>query len=740
MRKFLWSLGAIGALGFALTVSTAQDRNSGLTPTRTNNSNSRGYSYLGRDGEGAATPVVKAPADASELQKYSRNRSGTAATGSSIPPASASQPQGLKNYHKELFGAEAGAGSPTGAGTSSTGSAGRSGTRESVTSQKVNSSKLPTRDSQIQQTGGLLDDSDDGAIRQAGGLLTDDEDSGVQQADFAKEASKSEPIKQVSGSKAPKLPEFNEAAPASKSSLNLLPDSPPALGIRNPRTPAAATPAAAAAAPVVKGKPAAMPTSTKDATKKPVAGSPSVRQATGGVARNFTSESPRVVTEWKKLGDLNVGQPCAIELVVTNAGGAVASDVSVDAFFPESIRITEAKPEPSAAADHVTWTFRALGVGEERRVAMTIIPSQRGDLAVNANVRYTAAASTSFSVEEPLLKVAMSGPAQMTVGEPASQVVTVTNPGTGIAHNVTLEVLVPEGLEHARGSRLTMELGSLTPGEVRSVKLSLNAKIGGSQTLRVEAKAGSDLRQSATAKIEVLAPSLKLEVAGPALRYVGRDARYTINVKNDGAAQTNNVRTVYVVPKGFDFLHASNGGNYEASNRTVTWFLGSVDAGKTTELSVKLRPTDVGDFAHVAKVVSEHGATAEARTSTKIEGAASLVLEVVDLDDPVEVGRETAYEVRVRNDGSKEAQNVGLSIELPTAIQLIGVKAPVEYLAESGLLVFKSLPALPPGKTAIFHITVKGKDEGNQRLRARLTSDSIQEPLTVEELTKFYAD
>ena len=382
----------------------------------------------------------------------------------------------------------------------------------------------------------------------------------------------------------------------------------------------------------------------------------------------------------------------------------------------------------------------SLGVNEERRIALTIIPSQRGELAANANVRYTAAASTLFTVEEPQIKVAVTGSTHVTVGEPAAQVVTITNPGSGVAHNVAIEVIIPDGLEHPQGKRLKMELGSLTPGETRSVKLSLNAKQGGPQVVKVEAKAGTDLRQVATSKIDVLAPSLKLAVGGPALRYVGRDARYTINVKNDGEAQTNNVRAVYVVPKGFDFLHASNGGAYDDSQRTITWFLGSLEAGKTSELTIKLRPNEIGEFAHLAKVMSEHGVTAESRISTKIEGAASLVLEVVDLDDPVEVGRETAYEVRVRNNGSKEAQNIGLSLELPGAIQLIGVKAPVEHLAESGLLVFKSLPALPPGKTAIFHITVKGKDEGNQRLRARLTSDSIQEPLTVEELTKFYAD
>lgn len=711
MRKSVWTLGILSALGLALTVTTAQDRagtNSSYRPVPSKN-----YMYLGKDAEKTSAEKADSAAAAEDQEnpRFVRSRnSATGQTGAS----------GLKNYNRELFGEGAATGKP--------------GAKESVTSQRVNSSKLAARDGQIQQTSGAGKNSDPGAIRQAGGALQDDEsDAGVTRADFATDGKKPAPIKQISGSKAPAFPDLDEKP--TKSELMLLPDQPPvgkggktALPAAKAETPAAKTDAA-------KAKPANLGTNlSKDGKTASASGRP-----TAGLT-NFSHEAPRIITEWKKLGDLNVGQTCAIELIVSNAGGAVASDVNVDAYFPSSIRITDAKPEPSAASDHVTWNFRSLGVNEERRIALTIIPSQRGDLAANANVRYTAAASTLFTVEEPQLKVAVTGSAQVTVGEPAAQVVTITNPGSGVAHNVAIEVIIPDGLEHPQGKRLKMELGSLTPGETRSVKLSLNAKQGGPQVVKVEAKAGTDLRQVATSKIDVLAPSLKLNVGGPALRYVGRDARYTINVKNDGEAQTNNVRAVYVVPKGFDFLHASNGGSYDDGQRTITWFLGSLEAGKTTELTIKLRPNEIGEFAHLAKVMSEHGVTAESRISTKIEGAASLVLEVVDLDDPVEVGRETAYEVRVRNNGSKEAQNIGLSLELPSAIQLIGVKAPVEHLAESGLLVFKSLPALPPGKTAIFHITVKGKDEGNQRLRARLTSDSIQEPLTVEELTKFYAD
>ena len=208
----------------------------------------------------------------------------------------------------------------------------------------------------------------------------------------------------------------------------------------------------------------------------------------------------------------------------------------------------------------------------------------------------------------------------------------------------------------------------------------------------------------------MLAPSLKLAVEGPSLRYVGRDARYSVLVTNDGQAVSNNVRASYKVPTGFKFQSASNGGQLDAATGIVNWFICSVGSKQTVALELRLKPIEPGNFEHLAKVTSELGGSADAMTATKIEGTASLVLEVVDLDDPVEIGRETAYEVIVSNEGSKEAQNVGLSVELPSHVELINVKGPSQHIAESGLVVFRSLPALAPGKTAVFQIFIKGVD------------------------------
>jgi uncharacterized repeat protein (TIGR01451 family) len=713
MRNLFWCLTALGALTLCMSAGVAQER---VPSNAFDQSGSYGQSvqkpgtlsrlnFLSRSSdEEAAAQRAKPASDPNSggILRYQRNRPSTQNQTVQQQPDQRSG-TGLQNYHRELFGTApppvgSAAKAPTrqlsatpGPGSTGQGTTGRPG--------------VTYRDSAVQPAGATQAGSQKSDIVQAGGFVKEPARGDVLQADFARKSGTAEPIKQTSGSAAaPLLPLGSNGK---QSEIN---------------------------APILQPKPAA--------DIRPLGRAPQAAPASGPVGGyvNFTQETPHIETRWTKQSDINVGQPCDLMLTVKNSGNANASDVVVDVFFPRTVRLAAASPKPATAQSSVVWEFPSLDAGEEREIHITMIPSQRGELTANANVRFSTAATTVLAVEEPMLKLAMKGPSQVMMGEPASHVVTVSNPGTGVAHNVTVEVTIPEGLEHPKGKRLKMDLGSVNPGEQRSVRLSMTAVAGGSHKVNVVATSGTELRQTADAAIAVLAPSLNLTVDGPAIRYVGRDARYSLKLANDGQAVTNNVRAMYVVPKGFEYLYASRGGKYDEKSRTVTWFVGSVSPKEAIDLSLKLKPVALGDFNHVARAISEHGAVAEAKTATRIEGTASLVLEVLDLDDPVEIGRETAYEVRVRNEGSKEAQNVGLSFELPNGVKLINVKGPTKHIAESGLVVFKALPALEPGKTAIFQIHIQGADEGNHRVRARLTSDSIQEPLTVEELTRFYAD
>lgn len=452
---------------------------------------------------------------------------------------------------------------------------------------------------------------------------------------------------------------------------------------------------------------------------------------------SMTAGTPSVSVEWVKRSEINVGQECHCDLVVKNSGRVPAQEVVVDAIFPSTVRLTHADPEPDVVSDHLEWSIPELAAGEEQTIHITMIPSQRGELATTANVRFTGTAASVFKVEEPLLKVTAQSPSEAIVGDPLVQTVTITNPGTGVARNVRIQFATSEGLESTRGDRSTIEIGSLNPGASRSVRLSFTAIAGGEQTLQIEATADSGLNHAAEATVNVIAPSLKIAIEPPGEQCAGHDARYTLIITNDGLASTNNVRVVHRIPKGFTFLKADKGGSFDMATNSVNWFVGHLEPDQSIQLKLQLQTSQVGQFLHQVVVTAENGVSAKADSTTNVEGSASLALEIHDLEDPVEIGLETAYEVRITNSGAKSAENVGLTFELPRGIELLSVQSATQHFAKNGLILFNDLPELAPGKTALYRIHVRGELEGTQRVRARVTSESIERELITEEQTKF---
>jgi uncharacterized repeat protein (TIGR01451 family) len=452
-------------------------------------------------------------------------------------------------------------------------------------------------------------------------------------------------------------------------------------------------------------------------------------------------QTPQVTIEWTKKGEINVGQECILELHVKNTGSVPTTQVAVDGQFAGTVRLTSAEPKPVASGDKVTWSFESMAPGADHKILIKLIPSRRGDLGATAQVRFTGTASASFQVEEPMLKVALKGPAEVTLGDPAPQMIIVSNPGTGTAHNVKVEARLSDGLEHrSPGERLIMDVGSLSPGETRSVRLPLSAIKGGQQSIGVTATSSSDASATTSTQLNVIAPSMKIAIDGPALRYKGRNAKYTLTVTNDGSVANNNVRIAQTVPEGFKFVSADHSGKFETSTKNVQWFVGRLEPGQNVQVSCDLSPVAMGDFSHTASVLSDSGVRAEAKTQTRVDGTASLTMTLVDLDDPVEIGAETAYEIRVKNEGSKAATGVTIACELPPEMELKNFKAPVSAIVEGRQILFKSLEQIAPGGEAVYRVHVKGVQEGNHRMRVRMTAASLQEPVVREEATKVYAD
>lgn len=475
--------------------------------------------------------------------------------------------------------------------------------------------------------------------------------------------------------------------------------------------------------------------------------------APGVISSSYTSasssdQSPAsdVRIEWRRNGEINVGQETACVLVVKNHGSSDAREIEVTASFPGSVRLLSSNPQPTysqpgnGGEPQLSWHLTQLAPGAESHFEIALIPLERGELQTQADVRFTSRTSSVFTVSEPLLDVTIDGPQSVLVGEPASHIVTISNPGTGIATHVELEALIPEGLEHSRGSRLLMDLGNLNPGESRSVRLSLAAVRGGQHVVNVQARADASLVDSAASQLTVVAPSLIAAIDGPGLRYLGRQAVYTLSVANDSSVPTDNVRVMHKIPEGFRFVGSDLGAQFDEANSLLNWFVGRLEEGQTAELQVTLEATAAGEFTHFIRATSENGAVCDSQVGTKVEATPSLALELRDIDDPVELGTEAAYEIQVRNEGTAAASNVGLWCELPAGVVFTSASGPSEHSVENGAVHFLPLTQLAPGESATYQVIVNAQVLGNHRLRAHLSSDSIGEPLTDEELTKFYGE
>ncbi|MCA9060630.1 MAG: DUF11 domain-containing protein, partial [Planctomycetaceae bacterium] len=446
-------------------------------------------------------------------------------------------------------------------------------------------------------------------------------------------------------------------------------------------------------------------------------------------------QNPGVSIRWESSQSLNVGQESQLKLVVHNSSQSIIREVVTEAILPRGLQVVSTDPDPNPGVGTPTWTFGNLRPDETRTIAVTVIPRDRGELRLDASVRLTGYSAATFTVQEPQIAVDVTGPEKTEIGQPVSYTVRVSNPGTGIARNVTIQAAVPEGLVHRRGSMLSIEVGTLEPGESRQARLNLTAVAGGHQDLAVRAIAEGGLEHATLASLQVAEPQLGIAMQGPDTLMAGRTGVYVLKVTNQGDVASANVRAKLRLPADCEFIAADRGGKFEAADQAVEWFVGNVQPGEESLFEVTLKPTVPGELLAQAGVMSELGKVSTASFSTAVDGTADLKAAITASARTVKVGDEIRYRIEITNHGSRLASNVGMSCELSPGLKLIDVDGPSDRIAENGVIVFRSLPEIAAGKSAVLLIHAECIQPGDHNVRLRVASESITAPLIAEERT-----
>ncbi len=122
---------------------------------------------------------------------------------------------------------------------------------------------------------------------------------------------------------------------------------------------------------------------------------------------------------------------------------------------------------------------------------------------------------------------------------------------------------------------------------------------------------------------------------------------------------------------------------------------------------------------------------------TQVEAAADLRLEVVDPAGLVAVDAEAAYEIHVRNRGTKSAEDVNVVVYFSQGVEPTAAEGGPHKIAP-GQVVFERIPSIAAGKMIALKVRARQQSPGNHVFRAEVYCKPLGSRLVSEETTHFY--
>ena len=463
-------------------------------------------------------------------------------------------------------------------------------------------------------------------------------------------------------------------------------------------------------------------------------GRPGIKQLEG-------PQAPSLVVEKAVPEEIQVGKPAVFAIRVQNVGTATAQGVEIHDVVPQGTHLLDTRPAGAQVAEgQVTWRVGTIKAGDKAIVEMELMPIAEGEIGSVATVHFAGEVSARTRSTRPQLAIDVSTPEQVLMGEQVTMTIKVTNPGTGTATGIVISETIPEQLEHPAGSELEYEVGDLKPGESRQVELSMGTVKAGQVVNMLVARGEGQLQAEQRAEFTVVAPQLEVSMQGPKRRYLERQATYTVTVSNPGTAPAKEVQLVTHLPKGLKFVEANNSGEYDPVTNSVHWVLEELPAKESGQVTLTALPIEAGEQLLKVEGVAERGLSAEQEEVVSVEGVAAILFQLADAADPIEVGGETTYEIRVVNQGSKAATNIELLATFPPQLKPRSAHGPTRDLVNGQEVRFQPLGRLPPKGETTYQIRAQGVAPGDLRVQVQLVTDEMQSPVTKEESTRVYAD
>ncbi|MDG1895115.1 MAG: hypothetical protein P8J37_09415 [Fuerstiella sp.] len=457
---------------------------------------------------------------------------------------------------------------------------------------------------------------------------------------------------------------------------------------------------------------------------------------------------PNLVLQKTAPQNASVGSPLDYSIFVRNEGDATAFEVIVEDEVTSGVEVNGARPQPDfdRSTGKLIWHFDAIRPGDTEEIKVQVTPTGEGTLDGVASVKFKSRVQATTVVTAPRLRLQMTGPEEVKLGEEVTYRYVITNDGTGEARDVFLRTVLPNGggFSHPQGRDLEYEIQSMRPGEQREIILAVVAGEPGEHQTKAELTAIGTTSEQATWQTSVVGAQLQIVRRGPKRRYVGRAGVYENVVTNETNFDAIDAKVVEQVPDGMRFISADNGGLYDKQSQIVTWTIDRISASRQKLLRIELMPTSAGSRESTVTILENAGFRSDDYVSTTVvEDLHNVSADITQLDGPVAMGETFGFTVTIDNRGTADATDVELTIDVPEEIQVVGAgSSEVQAKLLAGNLVqYNVIVQIEPGRKQTFQIKMTGaRPVRNGVVKAKVRYLQMQEPLVVSESVTVYRD
>jgi hypothetical protein len=460
--------------------------------------------------------------------------------------------------------------------------------------------------------------------------------------------------------------------------------------------------------------------------------------------------------------EVRIGQPFIFRMSVRNLSNDLTlENVVVHQDLPPSVQVADVSPPMVGEGEPGQWRIGSLSPGETREFEVAVVAQEPGQFESCLRVSYEPVLCTVISVVAPELRLRREMPDSVLVCEPVPVRYTVANTGTGTTAPVVIREQLPEGITGPRGENvINIPVGPLAAGQEESFEIRLSANRTGefaNQAIAVS-EDGMEVRAESTPTM-IWAPQLQVQIRGPETEFTERPMEYVAVVRNTGDGPAINAALRLDVQGGARVMEstiigAPTGGEGVAGQqpRTPTRRpigqrapggpgvipLGDLAPGQEIQVGIVMMANQPGPVRIAAMATALCADNPVQEVVTEVRGITSLLLELVDTNDPVRIGEEEIFRISVTNQGSIADHNVQIQAEVPEGFEVVNVEGPTTGEMQNGRLVFAPIETLPPGQRARWIVRVIARGAGDHRFAVQLTSDTLETPVVANEATRAY--